>query len=337
HEVDPAAVGRELERLAHPLVVVDELLHVQRGGGHALTQRLDDRVAADDQLGGGAAAAALRGAARGAARLGLGGALLGVALAHLGGRRGALAFEAPAPLAATADLRALLAGHAAVVRGHEVLGSVKSCGGRGGRVRRLRLCGCVCAVASVRCAARAGRHTVRVAPVRPQRGPRLQRGPCGLSSMTRPDWLSWSRMASAVGQSLRAPAASRWSRTMRTRVSTTPCRSSPRSPSPAQCGSSGSRPSTPSMARTSARRATAASLSSAASALLPCRTVVCTTASACGTPRSSSIASAKAGGTSADGSTVPAFSTTRCTKPSIRANADSASRSASSLYSIIER
>ena len=33
----------------------------------------------------------------------------------------------------------------------------------------------------------------------------------------------------------------------------------------------------------------------------------------------------------------PAFSTTRCTKPSIRANADSASRSASSLYSIIER
>src|SRR5690606_31580467 len=96
------------------------------------------------------AAAALRGAARGAARLGLGGALLGVALAHLGGRRGALAFEAPAPLAATADLRALLAGHAAVVRGHEVLVSVKSCGGRGGRVRRLRLCGCVCAVASVR-------------------------------------------------------------------------------------------------------------------------------------------------------------------------------------------
>src|SRR5690606_14952120 len=58
--------------------------------------------------------------------------------------------EAPAPLAATADLRALLAGHAAVVRGHEVLVSVKSCGGRGGRVRRLRLCGCVCAVASVR-------------------------------------------------------------------------------------------------------------------------------------------------------------------------------------------
>ena len=33
----------------------------------------------------------------------------------------------------------------------------------------------------------------------------------------------------------------------------------------------------------------------------------------------------------------PAFSTTRCTKPSIRANADSASRRASSLYSIIER
>ncbi len=92
------------------------------------------------------------------------------------------------------------------------------------------------------------------------------------------------------------------------------------------------------MARTSARRATAVSLSSAVSAELPWRTVVCTIASACGTPRSSSIASAKASGTSSAGSTVlPAFSQTRCTKPSIRANADSASRSASSLYSIIER
>jgi hypothetical protein len=92
------------------------------------------------------------------------------------------------------------------------------------------------------------------------------------------------------------------------------------------------------MALTSASRATAASLSSAASAEFPWRTVVCTTARAPGTPRSSSIASANAGGTSAAGSTAPpAFSTTRCTKPSIRANADSASRSASSLYSIIER
>ncbi len=62
------------------------------------------------------------------------------------------------------------------------------------------------------------------------------------------------------------------------------------------------------------------------------------TARACGTPRSSSIASAKAGGTSVAGSGVsPAFSVTRCMKPSIRAKADSASRSASSLYSIIER
>ena len=52
------------------------------------------------------------------------------------------------------------------------------------------------------------------------------------------------------------------------------------------------------------RRATAASLSSAVRAELPCRTVVCTTASACGTPRSSSMASAKAGGTSAAGSTA---------------------------------
>ncbi len=49
------------------------------------------------------------------------------------------------------------------------------------------------------------------------------------------------------------------------------------------------------------------------------------------------MASAKAGGTSAAGSTLPAFSTTRWTKPSMRANADSASRSASSLYSMVER
>ncbi|CAM5284146.1 hypothetical protein SVIOM342S_01607 [Streptomyces violaceorubidus] len=93
------------------------------------------------------------------------------------------------------------------------------------------------------------------------------------------------------------------------------------------------------MARTSASRATAGvPLSSAASALLPCRTVVCTIASAWGTPRSSSIASAKAGGTSAAGSTVwPASSVTRCTKPSMRAYADSASRRDSSLYSMVER
>lgn len=50
------------------------------------------------------------------------------------------------------------------------------------------------------------------------------------------------------------------------------------------------------------------------------------------------MASAKAGGTSSAGATTPpAFSTTRCTKPSIRANADSASRRASSLYSMVER
>ena len=76
------------------------------------------------------------------------------------------------------------------------------------------------------------------------------------------------------------------------------------------------------MARTSASRSTAASLSSAASAALPWRTVVWMTASACGTPRSSSIASAKAGGTfGRRPTTPPAFSTTRWTKPSIRANA----------------
>lgn len=50
------------------------------------------------------------------------------------------------------------------------------------------------------------------------------------------------------------------------------------------------------------------------------------------------MASANAGGTSAAGSTTrSAFSTTRWTKPSIRAYAASASRRASSLYSIIDR
>jgi hypothetical protein len=121
HEVDATALGGELEGLADALVVVDELLDVQRGGGHAAAQRLDDRVTADDQLGGAlAAAAAGRLTALGLLGLGGGEAVLLVPLAHLGGRRRALAFQAPAPLAATADLRALLAGHAAVVRGHDL-------------------------------------------------------------------------------------------------------------------------------------------------------------------------------------------------------------------------
>src|SRR5205085_5215468 len=107
HEVDAAPVGDELERLAHPLVVVDELLDVERHRGHALAQRLDDGVTADDHLRGALAAPAARhGSAYRLLRLGVGDAVLLVALARLGGRGRTLALQTPAPLAATADLRA---------------------------------------------------------------------------------------------------------------------------------------------------------------------------------------------------------------------------------------
>ncbi|MDH6189728.1 hypothetical protein M2168_002760 [Streptomyces sp. CZ24] len=120
HEVDAAALGRERQGVADPLVVVDELLDVEGRGGHAVAQGLVDRVAADDQLGGGALAGAGLGAAGLLLRLGVGEAVLHVPLARLGGRGRALALQAAASLAAAADLRALLTGHAAVVRGHEV-------------------------------------------------------------------------------------------------------------------------------------------------------------------------------------------------------------------------
>lgn len=58
HQVDVAACAGELEGLADALVVVDVLLDVQRGGGHAVAQGLEDGVAADDHFGGALDAAA---------------------------------------------------------------------------------------------------------------------------------------------------------------------------------------------------------------------------------------------------------------------------------------
>ncbi len=150
HQVDVAAVGGELQRLAHPLVVLDELLHVQRRRGHAVAQRLEDRVTADDQLRGALGAAAPGGRAPVGRLLGLGvgDAVLHMPLARGRGRGRALAFQAPAPLATAADLHTLLVGRAAVpalaIAGH---GSpVSSLLSTSRDVEWIRTYGCVSAV-----------------------------------------------------------------------------------------------------------------------------------------------------------------------------------------------
>lgn len=126
HQVDVAALAGELEGLADALVVVDELLDVEGGGGNAVAQRLEDRVAADDHLAGALGAAAAGGGAAlgGLAGHGVGDAVRLVLLAVLGLGRGALAFQALAPLATAADRGALLVGRAAVpalaVPGHDL-------------------------------------------------------------------------------------------------------------------------------------------------------------------------------------------------------------------------
>ena len=125
----------------------------------------------------------------------------------------------------------------------------------------------------------------------------LQRGPSGVSSTRcrrrragrgsrrRPR----SPCARGPPRAARAPAA--------TSASTTPAAGRRAAASPAQCGRAGrGRGRRASRAPRRARRATASS-SPAASAALPSRTALCTTASACGTPRSSSIAAAKSRGT----------------------------------------
>src|SRR6185312_8065499 len=63
HDRD-AGVGRELDRLAEPLVTVQPRADVQGRGGHVLAQRLQDGVAAGDDLGRAARPAGRRAAAR---------------------------------------------------------------------------------------------------------------------------------------------------------------------------------------------------------------------------------------------------------------------------------
>ncbi len=215
HEVDAAALGGELERLAHPLVVVDELLDVQRGRGHALAQRLDDGVAADDEFGRCPCRrgpwARVRRCAR-ACALALATRFFLWPLRISAGGVGPLPSRPrrrlpPLPTCAPflPDMRRLFAAMTYLSVCRRNASSV---------VYVVVHRPCVYAVCRPDTA---GRHNRSGEPDgalgRNQRGPRVQRGPCGLSSMTRPDWPSWSRMASAVAQSLRARAASRCSST----------------------------------------------------------------------------------------------------------------------------
>ena len=179
-----AHLAGQLHRLADPVVGVDPLGDVQRGGRHLGAQRLDHRVAAGDQLRAtgdlaGPVARLRAGAARPAAGRGRRALRRGPRLAvrrvagALGGlRRRALALELLASLAAGADGLALLRPRVALgaaalaVAGHQGVSSVMWS-------------------ASV------------------------QRGPVGVSSTSTPAAARASRIASAAAQSLRARASAR--------------------------------------------------------------------------------------------------------------------------------
>ena len=93
-----ALVGRDLHRLAHPIVGVDELLHVERGRGYAGSQGFDDRIASEQHVLGVLGAPRRRLGLRLVGSLGTPGCGMTGALARL--RGGALALQSLATLTA---------------------------------------------------------------------------------------------------------------------------------------------------------------------------------------------------------------------------------------------
>ena len=196
--------------LAHAVVVVDELLHVQGGRRHALAQRLEDGVAADDQLGGcscrrpcAADAPCARRALACAARC------LACPLRISAGGVGPLPSRPRRRLPPLPTCGALLVGRAPVGalavpghRGHLLLCCFARRGagrarmlpsahyrGGAGRTEEVDLHSLV---------QRAGERRRGRAQCWPAPPPSSQRGPDGVSSMTSPACFSSSRMASAV-------------------------------------------------------------------------------------------------------------------------------------------